>query len=199
MPIHNHPDSAYNKRHFNEPIGRYETYYIVESYKGSSTWMGFKEDADLEEWERKIRTSNNETPIDDWQDYICRWDTNPGDLFLIPPGTTHGHGGNQMILEMDTGPSVAGTEYSFFSFDFARPTWDDEAKTMTADPMRMHLDHAIRNNRWIRESRVQSHHRARPITQAGNGKFRIDQYTSIPEMPFHIERVHLESEGDQRY
>jgi hypothetical protein len=195
MPIHNHPDSAYNKRHFNEPIGRYETYYIVESYKNSSTWMGFKEDADLEEWERKIRASNNQTLIEDWQDYICRWDTNPGDLFLIPPGTTHGHGGNQMILEMDTGPSVAGTEYSFFSFDFARPTWDDTAKTMTAKPMNMHLDHAIRNNRWIRESRVQSHHRARPVTQDGNGKFRLDQYTTIPEMPFHIERVYLESEA----
>ena len=49
MPIHNHPSTQYVQRHFNEPLGRYETYYIVESYKGSSTWMGYKEDADLEE------------------------------------------------------------------------------------------------------------------------------------------------------
>lgn len=203
MPIHNHPGSDYVKRNFNEPLGRYETYYIVESYKGSSTWMGYKETADLEEWERLCRESENKNVIPDWEDYICRWDTNVGDLFLIPPGTTHGHGGNQMILEMDTGPSVAGTEYSFFTYDFARNTWDDTKKTMTAPPMRMHLDHSFRNQKWIRESRVVSHHRARPIATDGNGKFRKDQYTTLPEMPFHIERIFMEEEAisdtDGRY
>lgn len=196
MPIHNHPGTDYVKRNFNEPLGRYETYYIVESYKGSSTWMGYKEGADLEEWERKCRASNNKEVIEDWEDYICRWDTNVGDLFLIPPGTTHGHGGNQMILEMDTGPSVAGTEYSFFTYDFARNTWDDTKKSMTANPMKMHLDHSFRNQKWIRESRVRSHHRARPIAVDGNGRFRKDQYTSLPEMPFHIERIFMEETAE---
>ena len=36
-----------------------------------------------------------------------------------------------MVLEMDTCPSVAATEYSFFTYDFARPSWDDVAKTMS--------------------------------------------------------------------
>src|SRR5690606_15127176 len=108
---------------------------------------------------------------------------NVGDLFLIPPGTTHGHGGNQMILEMDTGPSVAGTEYSFFTYDFARNTWDDKTKTMTARPMRMHLEHSFDNQKWIRESRVLSHHRSRPLAIEGNGKYRKDRYATIDEMP----------------
>lgn len=192
MPIHDHPSTDYVREHFNEPLGRYETYYIVESYPGSSTWMGYHEDADLEEWQRLCVESQNRIEIPNWQDYVVRWDTNVGDLFLIPPGTTHGHGGNQMILEMDTGPSVAGTEYSFFTYDFARPTWDDTTKTMTAPPMKMHTAHSFDNHRWIRKSRVESHHRARPITVDGNGQFRKDQYTSLPEMPFHIERVFME-------
>jgi len=196
MPIHNHPGTQYVKRHFNEPLGRYETYYIVESYKGSSTWMGFKEDADLEQWERLCRESENKKEIPDWQDFICRWNTSVGDLFLIPPGTSHGHGGNQMILEMDTGPSVAGTEYSFFTYDFARKTWDDVKKEMTAPPMRMHLEHSFDNNKFIRETRVRNTHRARPITIDGNGKFRKDQYTTIPEMPFHIERIFFEHKAE---
>ncbi|AQP48101.1 hypothetical protein BW730_11975 [Tessaracoccus aquimaris] len=195
MPIHDHPSTDYVREHFNEPLGRYETYYIIESYKGSSTWMGYKEDADLEEWERLCRASENQVEIPNWQDYVSRWDTNVGDLFLIPPGTTHGHGGNQMILELDTGPSVAGTEYSFFTYDFARPTWDDETKTMTGKPMKMHTKHSFDNHRFIRENRVRSHHRARPITVDGDGKFRKDQYTSLPEMPFHIERVFMEHEA----
>ena len=187
MPIHNHPDSDYNKRNFNEPLGRYETYYIVEAYPDAGTMMGFKEDADLEEYERLCRDSNNRK-VFDWQKFIRRWATNVGDLFLIPPGTEHGHGGNQMILEMDTGPSVAGTEYSFFTYDFARHTWDDKTKTMTAPPMRMHLEHSFRNNKWRREKYVLEHLRARPVVVRGDGDTRMDRYTSLAEMPFEIER-----------
>jgi hypothetical protein len=187
MPIHNHPDTAYNKRNFNEPLGRYETYYIVEAYRDAGTMMGFKEDADLEEYERLCRESNNRIPFD-WQKFVKRWDTNVGDLFLIPPGTEHGHGGNQMILEMDTGPSVAGTEYSFFTYDFARHTWDDTAKSMTAPPMKMHLEHSFRNNKWLREKYVQENLRARPVVIDGDGDTRHDRFTTISEMPFEIER-----------
>ncbi len=187
MPIHNHPDTAYNKRNFNEPLGRYETYYIVEAYHDAGTMMGFKEEADLEEFERLCRESNNQIAFD-WQKFIRRWDTNVGDLFLIPPGTEHGHGGNQMILEMDTGPSVAGTEYSFFTYDFARHTWDDKAKSMTGPRMKIHLEHSFRNNRWRREKYVAENLRARPVVVRGNGKTRMDRYTSVSEMPFEIER-----------
>ena len=48
IPIHNHPETAYVKRKFNELLGRYETYYIAEAYEGTNTWMGFYNDADLE-------------------------------------------------------------------------------------------------------------------------------------------------------
>ena len=193
MPIHDHPDTEYVRRHFKEPLGRYETYYIVEAYPAATTWMGYKEDADLEEWERRCRESDKtKKPIKNWQDYIKRWDTNVGDLFLIPPGTTHGHGGNQMILEMDTCPSVCGTEYSFFTYDFCRHTWDDRAKSMTGKPMRLHVEHSIRNNRWRRENYVREKLRARPVVQSWNRDFCQDQYTTVPEMPFHIERLIFE-------
>ena len=187
MPIHNHPDTQYVKRNFNEPLGRYETYYIVEAYEDAGTMMGFKESADLEEYERLCRESENQKAFD-WQKFVCRWATNVGDLFLIPPGTEHGHGGNQMILEMDTGPSVAGTEYSFFTYDFARPTWDDVKKEMTGPRMRMHLEHSFRNNRWRRENYVRETLRARAVVVCGDGDTRMDRFSTIDEMPFEIER-----------
>ena len=199
MPIHDHPDTEYVRRHFKEPLGRYETYYIVEAYPRATTWMGYQEDADLEEWERLCRESNKTgKPIPNWQEFIKRWDTNVGDLFLIPPGTTHGHGGNQMILEMDTCPSVGGTEYSFFTYDFCRPTWDDTAKTMTGKPMRMHVDHSFKNNRWRRENYVREKLRARPLVKHWTRDYRQDQYTTMVEMPFHIERLIFDerAEGD---
>jgi hypothetical protein len=196
MPIHNHPSTDYVRRHFNEVIGRYETYYIAEAYEGANTWMGYKEDADLDEWERLCRESNNLKPIENWKDFIANWPTNRGDLFLIPPGTTHGHGGNQMVLEMDTSAGIAATEYSFFHYDFARNSWDDNTKTMTARPMKMHLDHAFDNDKYCRESYVAHHFRARPIVKKWTKEYMLDQYTSDPRMPFHIERLQFEQRAD---
>lgn len=191
MPIHNHPGTEYVKKHFNEPLGRYETYYIVEAYEGANTWMGYYDTADLEEWEAKCFESNNLKPIENWKEYVCNWKSNVGDLYLIPPGTAHGHGGNQMVLEMDTSPSVAGTEYSFFQYDYARNSWDDNVKSMTGKPLKMHLEHAFDNEKWRRETYVKNKLRARPEIVFWKKNYWMDRYSTLPEMPFEVERLHF--------
>lgn len=195
MPIHNHPDTSYVRRHFNEPLGRYETYYIAEAYEGANTWMGFRDDCDLEEFEAKCRKSNNLTEFD-YKKYVCNWKSNVGDLYLIPPGTAHGHGGNQMVLEMDTSPAIAGTEYSFFQYDFARHSWDDNTKTMTGKPLKMHLEHAFDNERYRRESFVKSHLRARPEIIKWTREYYVDKYSSLSEMPFDVERIFFDRRAE---
>lgn len=196
MPIHNHPGSRYVKQHFNEPLGRYETYYIAEAYEGANTWMGFKDNCDLEEFENKCFESNNREPIENWKDYIANWKSNVGDLYLIPPGTAHGHGGNQMVLEMDTSPSIAGTEYSFFQYDFARKSWDDDKKTMTGKPLNMHLEHAFDNEHWRRAGYVQENLRARAEVTIWTKEYWMDKFSSLPEMPFDIERIYFDRRGE---
>jgi len=196
MPIHNHPGTDYVQRHFKEPLGRYETYYIAEAYEGANTWMGYKDDADLEEWERLCRASNNLKEIPNWKEFIANWESNVGDLYLIPPGTTHGHGGNQMVLEMDTCPSIAATEYSFFLYDFARNSWNDSTKTMTGKPCKMHLEHGFDNEKWVRESWVKDHLRATPKVIRWTKEYAIDRYSSDPRMPFEIERLHFTRRAD---
>lgn len=196
MPMHNHPSSDYVKKHFNEPMGRYETYYIAEAFEGATTWMGYKDNVDLEEWENKCRESDNKVVIENWKDYVKRWDTKTGDLFLIPPGTVHGHGGNQIVLEMDTCPSICATEYSFFQYDFARNTWDDKAKSMTAKPMRMHLDHGFDNEHWRRESWVEKHTKSVPKVVKWTKDYCMERYSTLPEMPFEMERFHYNTKAE---
>jgi hypothetical protein len=197
MPVHNHPSTGYVRRHFNEPLGRYETYYIAEAYEGANTWMGFKEDADLEEWEEKCRRSaRTGKPIKDWKKYVANHASNVGDLYLIPPGTSHGHGGNQMVLEMDTVPSVAGTEYSFYMYDYCRNSWDDKTKTMTGRPVRMHLDHGFDVDEWRRENWVRRHLRARAKVVRWTKEYWMDRYSSYGPMPFEIERFFFKRRAD---
>ncbi len=196
MPIHNHPSTDYVRRHFREPLGRYETYYIAEAYEGANTWLGFADDADLEEWERLCRASENLLEIPHWKAFIANWESAVGDLYLIPPGTTHGHGGNQMVLEMDTCPSIAATEYSFFMYDFARPSWDDAARTMTGPPCRMHLDHGFAVDRSCRASWVNDHLRARPTVVTWTKEYLLERYASDPRMPFEIERLQFDARAE---
>lgn len=197
MPIHNHPGTEYVKKHFNEPLGRYETYYIVEAYKGANTHMGFNEEACLEEWEKLCRESwEQKKPIPNWQEFIANWDTNVGDLFLIPEGTTHGHGGNQMVLEMDTCGNAAGGEYSFFGYDFMRPTWDDEKGTMTGAPMKMHLDRYFSIDKNCRACYVKDHLKPRAKVVSWNKEFSMDRFDTLPQMPFEIERLHFNERAE---
>ena len=197
MPIHNHPGTEYVKRHFNEPLGRYETYYIVEAYEGANTHMGFNEDACLEEWEKLCRESWEEKkPIPNWKEFIANWETNVGDLFLIPEGTTHGHGGNQMVLEMDTCGNAAGGEYSFFGYDFMRPTWDDVKGTMTAPPMKMHLDRYFSIDKCCRASYVRDNLKPRAKVVSWNKQYSMDRFATLPQMPFEIERLHFTEKAE---
>jgi len=196
MPMHIHPSSKYVADHFDEPLGRYETYYIAEAYEGANTWMGFHDDADIEEWERLCEESQNLTPIENWKDFIANWSSKEGDLYLIPPGTMHGHGGNQMVLEMDTNPSINGTEYSFFEYDFARPSWDDSTKTMTGKPLKMHLEHGRNMERTRRASWVKDHLLSTPLVVKWTKEYFIDRYKSHPVMPYHVERIHFEKRGE---
>lgn len=193
MPMHIHPSSKYVEDHFDEPLGRYETYYIAEAYEGANTWMGFKDDADIEEWERLCEESQNITPIENWKDFIANWNSKEGDLYLIPPGTMHGHGGNQMVLEMDTNPSINGTEYSFFEYDFARPSWDDDAKSMTGKPLKMHLEHGRNMEKTRRASWVKDNLLSTPLVVKWTPEYFIDRYKSYSVMPYHVERIHFEN------
>ena len=196
MPMHIHPSSKYVADNFNEPLGRYETYYIAEAYEGANTWMGFKDDADIEEWERLCEESQNIKPIENWKDFIANWNSKEGDLYLIPPGTMHGHGGNQMVLEMDTNPSINGTEYSFFEYDFARPSWDDNAKTMTGKPLKMHLEHGRNMEKTRRESWVKDNLLSTPLVVKWTPEYFIDRYKTYSVMPYHVERIHFEKVGE---
>lgn len=192
MPIHLHPDTRYVKKHFNEILGRYEVYYIVETYKGANTMHGFYEDADIEEFKRKVRESEKTGKTFDWNKYVKCWPSNVGDLYLIPSGTAHGTGGNQMVLEMDTCPSINGTEYSFFLYDYRRNTWDDKTKTMTAKPCRLQVEHGINQCRWNRkEKRVAETLRPKArVIRAGKG-WSEERFDSYAPMPYHIERLNF--------
>jgi hypothetical protein len=102
-----------------------------------------------------------------------------------------------MVVEMDTSASPCGTEYSFFTYDFMRNSWDDKKKSMTGKPMNLHLERGFNNEKWRDENWVNRHLRIRqPEVIRWNKECSLDRYKMIKEMPFEIERLHFTIRGE---
>lgn len=197
MPLHLHPDTKYNKKHFNESLGRYEVYYIVEAFEGANTMHGFFEDADLEQFKKEIIRSEKTGKPFDWSKYVKCWPSEDGDLYIISAGTVHGTGGNQIVLEMDTGPSINDTEYSFFIYDYTRTTWDDKKKSMTAKPSALQVKHGLEQTRWNRREKwIADNARQRAKVFRFGKDWSEDRFDSYAPMPYHIERMHFKKKID---
>jgi len=192
MCQHNHPSTDYVRRHFNEQFGRYETYYFLEVYENAGTVLGFKDDANLEEWQAKCEeAAKTKSLIPDWQDYVKIWKPSVGDLFLIPPGTTHGHGGRSMVLELDTNVNTTTCEYSFYMHDYGRNTWNDKEFAMTGKKCNLQCEHGFNIDLARREHWVKDHLFAKPEVIKWTPDYYLERFSSLPEMPFHIERFHF--------
>jgi len=102
-----------------------------------------------------------------------------------------------MVLEMDTSASPCGTEYSFFTYDFCRPTWNDEKQTMTGKPMKMHNHHGFNMDEARREDWVKNNLFIRqPDVIKWTKEYAIDRYKSYDPMPFEIERIHFANRAE---
>ena len=143
LAIQVHPGSLYLRRNFNERLRRDETYYVVASCDGAKTYHGLKEDADVEELRLlAARAEQKKIPFDHDR-YIHSWPSKRGDLFLIPAGTVHASGANQLVLEIDSDPGWTGQEYTFHIYDYMRTDLDGKLRDL-------HIEHAfavLRRNR----------------------------------------------------
>lgn len=151
MAIQVHADTAYMKKHFNEPTGQDESYYIADTGPGSKTYLGFKEEADIEEFRQKcIKAEKDGIPFNH-DKYVNSIPSKPGDYFLIPAGTIHASGRNQAVLEIDSIFSAHAPAYTFHFYDYMRPDLDGTLRAI-------HLERAFkvvktsRRARWVAEN-----------------------------------------------
>ena len=141
MAIQVHPPTSYVRKHFNERIGQDESYYIVLTGEGSRVFLGVKEKIDKNEFYEEVKKSEIEkTPLN-YEKYVNSIASKPGDLFLIPAGTVHALGRNQVALEIGT---IYG--YTFHIYDYLRPDLSGKLRPI-------HPDHAFRVIKFERTSR----------------------------------------------
>lgn len=121
MSIQVHPDEEYITKNNNELGRQDESYYIVVSGQQAKTYCGFKNEADVEEFLDKAKRAEQYGEKMNHDDYVHSIDSEPGMQFMIPAGTIHASGRNQVILEIG---SLTIGSYTYKLYDYMRKDLD---------------------------------------------------------------------------
>lgn len=151
MSIQCHPDEAFIKENFNELGRQDESYYVVEAAMGSKTYLGFQEGSDPQEFIEKVKESEKDHTEIDYDKYVNSVPSVAGMQYLIPAGTIHSSGRNQVVLEIG---SLTVGSYTFKMYDFLRKDLDGTPRPIHSYYGEKVL-HQERKSNWVKENLVQ--------------------------------------------
>jgi mannose-6-phosphate isomerase class I len=129
LSIQCHPQKEYMKKYFGENITQEETYYILDKKEGASVYLGFQKDVTAAQFGEALKTSASESKGIEINQFVQEFESEKHELYLIPPGTIHSAGKNNLILEISSTPYI----YTFKLYDWLRLGLDGNPRPLNID------------------------------------------------------------------
>ena len=125
MSVQCHSGANFNIANYSEFGRQDESYYVVITGHEAKTFIGFRDDADIPQFFKDIEAADKDHVPCDYMKYVSYEESKPGLQVMLPAGTIHSSGRNQVILEIG---SLTIGSYTYKMYDYLRLDFDGKQR-----------------------------------------------------------------------
>jgi mannose-6-phosphate isomerase class I len=183
LSIQCHPSLQYIRRHFGEQITQDETYYILDCKENATVYLGFQENIDAGHFREVLENSRNNNEIIAIEKYVQAHQAHKHELFLIPNGTVHSAGANNLVLEISATPYI----FTFKMYDWLR-------LDLNGEPRAINIEHAFNNLNFERKGdRVSNELISKPSLISKGDDWELIHLPTHEEHLYDVNRIEFDS------
>src|SRR5258708_2957556 len=125
-----HPRTEYMRHEFGLSYTQDETYYVLKAGEKGLCYLGLREGIDPDAFRLTAERARDEGIAFDTEEFVNAWPTRMLNRFLIPAGTVHNSGANNVVLEISSTPYL----YTFKIYDYLRRDLTGELPPIHIEP-----------------------------------------------------------------
>lgn len=183
LSIQCHPSLQYIREQFGETITQDETYYILDCKEDATVYLGFQDNIDPTTFRTVLEESRNNNQIVPIEEYVQAHKAKKHDLFLIPNGTVHSAGANNVVLEISATPYI----FTFKMYDWLR-------LDLNGEPRAINIEHAFNNLKFERKGgRVQDELISKPTLIESGDDWQVIHLPTHAEHLYDVHRVEFDN------
>ncbi|MDQ0727296.1 class I mannose-6-phosphate isomerase [Microbacterium sp. W4I20] len=174
-----HPLTDYIRDRFGMAYTQDESYYLLDAGDDAVVYLGLKTGVDRERLTNDLSRAQAGEISFPADEYVNTFPAKKHDHFAIPAGTVHCSGRNSMVLEISATPYL-------FTFKM----WDWDRVGLDGTPRPIHLDHALANIQWDRDTEWTTENLVDQVEALGAGDGWREERTGLHELEFIEVRRH---------